>query len=159
VKFISDGMLGKLTRWLRILGQDVEYSIEMDDSELIVAAKTNRRILLTRDFELYQRTMARNVNVHYIKGRTEAEKIAELAKRYEFLLEIDMKKSRCPMCNTRIKPISKKELEENMEEKTFSFHDKFWTCPKCNKLYWQGSHWGGIKSTLEKAEKIKQSLT
>lgn len=54
LKFIADGMLGKLTRWLRMLGQDVEYSNNMEDSQLLTIAKEDDRTLLTRDFELYQ---------------------------------------------------------------------------------------------------------
>ena len=55
MKFLADAMLGKLTRWLRMLGQDVEYSTKLSDDELLASAKAEGRILLTRDFELYQR--------------------------------------------------------------------------------------------------------
>ena len=54
MKFVVDGMLGKLARWLRMMGHDVEYSNSMDDSELLTIARKEQRILLTRDFELYQ---------------------------------------------------------------------------------------------------------
>lgn len=52
MKFLADGMLGKLTRWLRMLGQDVRYSVQFDDSELLVLAKKEERVLLTKDLEL-----------------------------------------------------------------------------------------------------------
>lgn len=154
MKFIADGMLGKLTRWLRMLGQDVEYSSQMDDSELIEAAKKKHRILLTRDLELYQRATSKNVETHYVEGRTEAEKVAELAGRFKIPLKMNMKKSRCPACNTKIKPILKKHLAEKVEKNTFAFYDEFWTCPECGKIYWQGAHWGRIQATLEKAEEM-----
>jgi len=57
VKFLADGMLGKLTRWLRMLGQDVKYSVQLGDDELLAMAKKEHRVLLTRDFELYQRAI------------------------------------------------------------------------------------------------------
>jgi uncharacterized protein with PIN domain len=159
VKFIADGMLGKLTRWLRMLGQDVEYSNRMDDSELIAISKKEHRILLTRDLELYQRATGKGIEAFYVEGRTEPEKLAALAKRFEIPLKIDMKNSRCPRCNTKIKPMPKEEIADKVEKNTFTYYDEFWTCPKCGNIYWQGAHWGRIRATLEKAEEnVKKSL-
>ena len=154
MKFIADGMLGKLTRWLRMLGQDVQYSNKLDDAELIVMAKKERRILLTRDVELYQRAVARGIDAFYIEGQTEAAKLAELAKRFDVPLEIDLKRSRCPRCNTKIRPTPKEKLAGKVEKNTFIYYDEFWKCPKCGHIYWQGAHWGRIRATLEEAKKI-----
>jgi len=154
VKFIADGMLGKLTRWLRMLGQDVQYSNKLDDAELIVMAKKEHRILLTRDVKLYQRAVARGIDAFYIEGQTEAAKLAELAKRFDVPLEIDLKRSRCPRCNTKIRPTPKEKLAGKVEKNTFIYYDEFWKCPRCGHIYWQGAHWGRIRTTLEKAKKI-----
>ena len=158
MKFIADGMLGKLTRWLRMLGQDVQYSNKLDDAELIVMAKKERRILLTRDVELYQRAVARGVDAFYIEGRTEAAKLAELAKRFDVPLEIDLKRSRCPRCNTKIQPTPKEKLAGKVEKNTFIYYDEFWKCPKCGHIYWQGAHWGRIRATLEEAKKFREKF-
>jgi len=158
VKFIADGMLGKLTRWLRMLGQDVQYSNKLDDAELIVMAKKERRILLTRDVELYQRAVAKGVEAFYIEGQTEAVKLAELAKRFAIPLEIDLKRSRCPRCNTKIRPTPKEKLAGKVEKNTFIYYDEFWKCPKCGHIYWQGAHWGRIRATLEKAKKFREKF-
>ena len=158
MKFIADGMLGKLTRWLRMLGQDVQYSNKLDDAELIVMAKKERRILLTRDVELYQRAVAKGVEAFYIEGQTEAVKLAELAKRFAIPLEIDLKRSRCPRCNTKIRPTPKEKLAGKVEKNTFIYYDEFWKCPKCGHIYWQGAHWGRIRATLEKAKKFREKF-
>jgi len=154
VKFVADGMLGKLTRWLRMLGQDVEYSSQMGDDELLETSNKKRRVLLTRDLELYKRAAARNIETFYVEGGIEAEKVAEIAGRFKIPLKINMEKSRCPACNSRIKPIPKKDVAEKVEKNTFAFYNDFWTCPKCSKIYWQGAHWRNIQATLEKAEEI-----
>jgi uncharacterized protein with PIN domain len=158
VKFIADGMLGKLTRWLRMLGQDVKYSNQFEDEELIATANKEHRVLLTRDLELYQRARAKGIDAFYVEGRTEAEKLAELAKRFDFPLVIDLKCSRCPRCNTKIRPTPKEELAGKVEKNTFIYYDEFWKCPKCGHIYWQGAHWEGIHATLEKAKKLEKSL-
>jgi uncharacterized protein with PIN domain len=152
VRFIADGMLGKLARWLRMLGQDVEYFNQLEDSELMAKAKEEQRVLLTRDLELYQRATAKNIEAFYVEGKTEAQKLAELAKRFDIPLHIDLKLSRCPKCNTQIKPAPKEKLEGKVKEKTFRYYSHFWECPNCGSVYWQGAHWVKIRATLKEAE-------
>ena len=154
MKFIADGMLGKLTRWLRMLGQDVEYSNNAEDSKLLAVAKKENRILLTRDFELYQRALGKNVDAFYLEGSTGEEKLAELAKRYGIPLEIDMSISRCPKCNSLVKPVPQEKLAETIEKNTFEHYNEFWQCSKCGQIYWQGAHWTRIKKSLETAREI-----
>jgi uncharacterized protein with PIN domain len=157
VKFIADGMLGKLTRWLRMLGQDVEYSAQLQDDELVETAKNNHKILLTRDLELHKKGLSKGIESFYIEGNSGAEKLAKLAKRYGFCLEIDMERSRCPKCNTRILATSKEKIEGKIEKNTFNHYDEFWKCPNCDSVYWQGAHWKGILATLEEAKKMESS--
>jgi len=151
LKFIADGMLGKLTRWLRMLGHDVKYSNNFDDAQLIMIAKKERRTLLTRDLELYQQAIAKGVNAFYLEGKTEAEKLASLAQRFKIELDIDMTTSRCSKCNTKVRPISKEKVTNKVEESTFSYYNDFWECPKCEQIYWQGAHWARIRKTLKTA--------
>jgi uncharacterized protein with PIN domain len=152
LKFLADGMLGKLTRWLRMLGHNVKYSNKLDDAQLVTIAKKERRILLTRDLELYQQAIAKGVDAFYLEGKNEAERLAQLAKRFKIQLDIDMVTSRCPKCNTRVKPISKERVAVRVEDNTFSCYNEFWECPKCGQIYWQGAHWTRIRKTLETAK-------
>ena len=157
MKFIADGMLGKLTRWLRILGQDVMYSNQFEDAELIAMADKEHRILLTRDLELYQRALGKGIDAFYVEGRREAEKLAGLAERFDFALTIDLKRSRCPRCNAKILSTPKEKLTGKVEKNTFIYYEEFWKCPNCGHIYWQGAHWKGICTTLGEAKKIKGS--
>lgn len=151
LKFITDGMLGKLTRWLRMLGHDVKYSRSLNDEQLIEIAKRERRILLTRDLELYRQASVQGINAFFVERTTEAKKLANLAKRFNLKLEFDVTVSRCPKCNTRIKPIPKKRIIGRVPETTATYYDKFWQCPSCEQIYWQGAHWGRIQATLREA--------
>jgi len=154
LKFITDGMLGKLTRWLRMLGQDVEYSRSVDDRELIEMAKTEGRTLLTRDLKLYQQAMMQGVNAVLVEAATEAEKLADLARRFNFKLEIDVTVSRCPKCNTKIKPVPKDMVIDRVPKTTSSYYHEFWECPGCGQVYWRGAHWKRIEKTLREARKV-----
>lgn len=157
MKFITDGMLGKLTRWLRLLGYDVEYANDMEDKKLMALAKKEKRILLTRDLELFQQANARGVDAFLVEGRTEVERLACMAKKHDFHLEIDVTVSRCPKCNTKIRPVAKDTVAEKVEKATFTFYNEFWECSKCGQIYWQGAHWKKITKTLEEAKKILSS--
>ena len=154
MKFIVDGMLGKLTRWLRMLGHNVKYSNKLDDAQLIAIAKREKRVLLTRDLELYQQATAKGVQAFYVDGKTEAERLAQLAKKFGISLEIDMAVSRCPKCNAQVKPTSKENVKDKVEETTFAYYNEFWQCPKCGQVYWQGAHWKRIRKTLETAKEL-----
>lgn len=155
MKFLADGMLGKLTRWLRMLGQDVIYSVQFNDSELLEMAKKEDRVLLTKDFELYKRAIGRGMDAYYVEGKTESERLAEVAKRYNLQLTIDMDKSHCPVCNTKLKATPKEQLQGELEKNTFTYYDKFWKCPNCGQIYWQGAHWKQITKTLTEAKQKK----
>ncbi|MBS7621292.1 Mut7-C RNAse domain-containing protein [Candidatus Bathyarchaeota archaeon] len=157
MKFIVDGMLGKLTRWLRMLGYNVKYSNKLDDAQLIVIAKREKRILLTRDLELYQQATAKGVQAFYVDGKTEAEKLAQLANKFGISLDINMAASRCPKCNTQVKPTSKENVKDKVEETTYAYYKEFWQCPKCGQIYWQGAHWTRISKTLETAKELAKT--
>jgi uncharacterized protein with PIN domain len=135
-----------------MLGHNVKYSNKLEDKQLITIAKKERRVLLTRDLELYLQATAKGVEAFYLEGRTEAEKLAKLAQRFSIKLDIDMTTSRCPNCNTRVKSIPKEKVADKVEKSTFSYYNEFWECPKCEQIYWQGAHWTRIRKTLENAK-------
>jgi uncharacterized protein with PIN domain len=159
VKFVADGMLGKLARWLRMMGHDVKYSAASDDDALLVLAKKERRILLTKDLELYQRAVAKGVGAFYVEGKTEAERLAELAERFRIPLVINLEESRCPNCNTKLRSTPKEKIAGKVEKNTYLHYDEFWRCPRCGQVYWQGAHWDRIRITLQEAEEdLKRKL-
>ncbi len=143
-----------------MLGHATAYDVKLNDSELLEMAKKETRVLLTKDLELYQRAIARGIGAYFVEGKSESERLAELAKRYGLTLSIDMEKSNCPVCNTPLKPASKEQLLNELHKNTLTYYDKFWKCPNCGKVYWQGAHWKQINSKLTEAqaklEKLKE---
>ena len=147
-------MLGKLSRWLRMLGHDVNYFPIADDNKLVEMAKQEKRILLTRDRELVQRAKKLGVESVLVEATEEADKLASLAKRFGFKLEIDLRSSRCPKCNAKLEVVPKDEVVDEIPEATSRYYSEFWKCIGCGKVYWQGAHWNRIEKTLEKAQSI-----
>jgi len=153
---VADGMLGKLARWLRMLGYDVAYSNNYADGQLLEIAVAEDRVLLTHDLELYQHAAVKGICAHYLQGETGEQKLAELARRFSVKLQIDMSTSRCPKCNTPVSPTVRSKVAGRVEKSTFDNYEQFWECPKCGQIYWQGAHWTRIQKSLQLAERILQ---
>jgi uncharacterized protein with PIN domain len=147
-------MLGKLARWLRMLGQDTAYSITLNDKELLDNSQRENRILITSDYDLYQKSKKSKAKAFYIKGQKIEFLLSNLSKTFEFPLIINMETSRCPKCNILLKRIPKKEVVNKIKPNTLIQYNKFWLCSQCSSIYWQGSHWKKINSTLQKASKL-----
>jgi len=137
-----------------MLGYDVEYFNNLDDNKLMEIALEEKRVLLTRDIQLFRRASVSGIEAFLIGGRTEAEKLAELAHRFRIRLEVNAEDSRCPKCNTQINPLSKEEVKDRVPQSTIRYYDEFWGCPKCGNVYWQGSHWKKINRTLLEAKQL-----
>jgi uncharacterized protein len=148
-RFLLDGMLGSLSRWLRIGGYDTEYMKDTPDDALIEKAARDNRILLTRDEALVARAHKRGVETIYLKSEGDEEALAQLAA--ELNLTFDPTQARCPKCNHTVDKVEKREVEGKVPEGTYRVVDDYWLCPGCGGVYWRGSHWPRIVETLSHA--------
>ncbi len=139
-----------------MLGEDVVYSVKFSDAELLELSKKEERILLTRDLELYKRAINRGLEAFYVEERTESGLLAQVSQRYGIPLEIDMDRSHCPICNAPIQTTKKEDLQDKLEKNTYKHYDKFWQCPNCGQIYWQGAHWKQIQKTLTLAQNKRE---
>jgi len=140
-KFIADAMLGKLSRWLRILGYDTLYSKDFEDWQIIKIAKNDSRIILTMDRGLCYRAKKNDLECFYVNTELNIEEIlAMLAIKYKIDLTADPNYSRCTKCNGILK-----KVDENR-----------WKCTRCKKEYWKGMHWKSIQNIIIKAKSISE---
>jgi uncharacterized protein with PIN domain len=154
LKFVANGMMGKISRWLRILGHDVKYENDASDDELLRVAIEESRILLTRDSGLFHRTYAFNVKGVLVEEEKLEEKLANIAHRFKIKLEIDITNSRCPLCGSYLERVVKKQVTNKVPKKSLKRFNDFWLCTSCDKVYWQGTHWKNIIQTLNKAKRL-----
>jgi len=149
IKFLADRMLGKLVKWLRILGYDTTYPSFSDDLSLILIARQENRILLTRDTNLIKR---RNIcDFLFIKSDQWEEQLLEAIRGVKLKIDFGPKIfSRCSLCNTPTKNIDKKEVKTRVPPYVFLTQDKFVYCPSCKKYYWRGTHWQRMAKIIKK---------
>jgi uncharacterized protein with PIN domain len=141
LRFLADAMLGKLARWLRIIGHDTVYLPSLNDSELIALAQTEGRTILTRDVGLYQRATKASICCVLIKSLSIHGELLELS----VLLKGTSDESRCPICNS---PLQKLE-RSGIDDPSIPDISPIWSCRQCGKTYWHGTHWRRIAETLK----------
>ena len=150
-----DGMLGSLSRWLRMLGYEAEYPRDASDDELLELTASKKAILLTRDAELYRRAKARDLEAFFVEGDNEPERLAGTAARFGLRLQVDAIMSRCPACNSLLRKAETEEIRERVPLGTLAHYTEFWVCEGCGKVYWQGGHWKKINETLRRARELQ----
>jgi uncharacterized protein with PIN domain len=151
VKFLADRMLGTLTRRLRLMGYDTLSANSLfpgsrrEDTVLLEIARTQGRMLLTRDAELARRAGEQGV---LVRSEQVDEQVAQLLGLG--LVSLQLSFDRCSLCNTPLRPARRREIEgaeyapEAREGLSF-----FW-CPVCHRLYWMGSHTRRMREEMEK---------
>ncbi len=147
MKFIPTKELGRLAKWLRILGFDTLYFNQDNLSSLIIQALRDGRIILTRNQRLVRPSA---VKIVLVKAETIREQIAEILKALNIQAEPEMMFSRCILCNEELVGVEKETIKDKVPEYVFKTQEDFITCPKCKRIYWQGTHWGNVVDTLKK---------
>jgi len=151
MRFVTDVMLGRLSRWLRLLGFDTTSGLR-DDLRLLQTAAAEGRTLLTRDRALIEQAERMGITCIYISSSQLQDQIVEL---FESLgsssIDLDPAKSRCPMCNGELKAVPREQLPDQVPEKVLRYHSEFYVCAACGKIYWMGRHWENIEKKISDA--------
>ena len=134
-------------------GYDSEYRRDADDEALLEEAQKEERVLVTRDRELVLRANKRGVEAILVESEKDSMQLSEIARKMKLVLE--PKESRCPKCNGLLTRRNKSELKDKVPSASLEAFNEFWVCESCGSVYWKGSHWSQIRSTIENAGETK----
>jgi uncharacterized protein with PIN domain len=151
-ELLADAMLGKLARWLRLLGYDVRY-MQDDDAVIAHTARAEGRILLTRDHRLSER---RGLHTVFVQSDRLTDQLTQVVEAVGCLPSETPQ--RCMACNVALVAISVEVARSGVpayvvETVGSSSVRPFHQCPECGKIYWKGTHWQGIEDQLDEALK------
>ena len=136
VKFAADRMLGRLAKWLRIIGQDVIYGRHLTGYGLIRAARAEDRLILTRDRRLKQKQPPAFL---FIDSNHYREQLRQVIRACGLELGKNLL-TRCSECNTLLQSKAKETVEKLVPAYVFSTQEKFSWCPTCRRVYWPATH-------------------
>jgi uncharacterized protein with PIN domain len=133
--FAVDKMLGRLARWLRILGHDVAYGPHLSGRTLAECARREHRLLLTRDTRLVRDPdLPPHLFITSDHFREQLRQVAAAAPLGAGFLQ------RCLDCNCSLVDVAREAVQGSVPPYVFATQDRFERCPRCGRVYWQATH-------------------
>lgn len=145
-QFVVDSNLGRLTRYLRLLGFDCLYRNDYEDETVARIASEQQRVVLTRDRSLLRRKII--IYGYFVRADKPKIQTREVLKRFA-LYPLIKPLTRCTHCNGRLAETGKSCIEHRLEPLTKQYYEKFLICSECDRIYWQGSHSMRIEQLLD----------
>ena len=148
VRFVADGHVAALARYLRLLGFDTLCEPGWDDEVLATVSARDDRVLLTRDRGLLRRRVVEH-GVFVWDDEPETQ-LLEVVRRLG-LAERIRPFTRCMLCNGLLEDVDKRDVETALEPGTRQSVDHFRRCRDCRRVYWRGSHHPRLLALVERA--------
>ena len=143
-KFVADSMLLGLARWLRFLGfqtwnfqdiQDLKELLRKDPNIIyLTCSKTNIQQLNPTNYYLITEDMIER-------------QLHKIDDQFGIFQSINLL-SLCTICNSAVEEVDKKEAGKKVPSNVSTNFDKFWKCPDCQRIYWDGGHIRRLKNKL-----------
>jgi len=146
-RFVCDAMLGRLARWLRVIGCDTAYRADVADAEIARLAAAEQRVILTRDRRLPLEWKPRRCLM------VESESVADQLRQVVDAFELDWRSrtfTRCTRCNAVLHEASKPQVVGRVPVRVLLEQSRFACCPGCRRIYWSGSHARRMRRALER---------
>lgn len=137
IRFAAEKTLGKLAKWLRILGFDTLFEQDYFSGEFRDSAEKDR-ILLTRTRRVREQNSSRRLI--FVKSDNPFEQIREVIQALGIVLEDIRAFSRCLQCNVPTKPANKDSVRGKVPDYVWETQELFQVCSRCHKIYWPGTH-------------------
>jgi uncharacterized protein with PIN domain len=137
-KFILDVHLGKLVKYLRMLGFDALYRNDYNDREIIDIALAEERIILTHDIGLLKvKTVTHG---YWVRSQEPKIQVKEVLNHFDLYTSIHPF-NRCIKCNGILETVEKETIIQQLEPMTRKCFYSFYQCRQCKSIFWEGSHY------------------
>jgi uncharacterized protein with PIN domain len=146
---LADAMLGRLAKWLRLLGLDTLYAGRRSDHEIAAIARAEGRIVLTRDRELTRR---KGICCLYVDSQVLEDQLVQVlgALNGPVAAEGAPFSARCPRCNQPLAQVCREKARPHVPPYVWKTQSVFHHCAECGRFYWPGTHWEHIQETLDR---------
>ena len=149
-KFIVDTNVGRLARWLRMMGYDTLFINDIDDRQLVAIGLKEKRVVLTRDTQIMQRRVVTSgkLKALLVRGDDTKDQLRQVVKAMN--LDCEQRQfTLCLECNQPLVRRRKEEVKDLVPPYVFQTQSRYVECPSCHRIYWRGTHWQRMKRELE----------
>jgi len=150
-RFMVDHNVGKLVKWLRMMGYDTCFFDGDDDADLIAAALAEDRIVLTKDTQILKRWVITSGRLKAVL--IQSDEPEQQLRQVIGTLNLDCQFSPftlCLECNQSLVARGKQEVKERVPPYVFQTQNQYMECPACRRIYWRGTHWQTMVRGLKK---------
>jgi hypothetical protein len=149
-RFIADANVGKLARWLRLMGYDTEFFAAGDDAALVARALQEGRTILSRDTRIMQRRLVKSGRLRAVllkddRPENQVRQVVETLGLDSGFRPFTL----CLECNQPLAERSKAELAGLVPPYVYQTQEQFMQCPQCRRIYWRGTHWRAMVERLK----------
>ena len=148
LRFVVDVNVGRLAKWLRVMGYDTLFPEEADDNDLVRVALKEDRLIITRDTGIAKRRLATTgrMKVVLILHDDLASQLRQLIRALD--LDGSREFSRCIRCNEPLATLAKELAKGQVPPHVYDTQQRFMECPQCHRIYWRGTHWANMNQEL-----------
>ncbi|MFC1845935.1 Mut7-C RNAse domain-containing protein [Chloroflexota bacterium] len=158
-RFIVDINVGKLAKWLRIMGYNTLLFTDQDGGKMISIALNQHRVILTKDTQIMKRRLITSGKLEaiLIEGDDPKDQLRQVANVLN--LKYQSKPfSLCLECNQKLYKTDKDKVTNIVPPYVYKTQNDYMECPSCHRIYWQGTHWLAMKKELETIMVEKQNV-
>ncbi len=151
LKFIVDSNVGKLAKWLRIMGYDTLFFDGEDDWQMVKIALDEGRVILTRDTQIMKRGVVTSGRLKAILIQSDEPR--QQMRQVVEILNLDSQFrpfTICLECNQPLVERSKQQVQNRVPPYVFQTQNQYMECLACHRIYWRGTHWQAMTKGLEK---------
>ena len=145
--FAADRTLGKLAKWLRILGFDTIFESDISNKGFYDHLEPER-VLLTRTAKIRDRFAAKRLL--FIESDDVCEQLRQIIGELAIVRQDIRVFSMCLPCNSPIIEVNKQAVYGRVPDYIWQTHDEFSRCRQCERIYWSGSHVARSRAIIEK---------
>lgn len=141
-------MLGRLARWLRVLGWDTVYEPALSDRAQVELAAAEGRVLLTRDRHLLREL--RPARAIEVRSDVPLEQLRQVVEALSPAPPPELF-TRCLVCNTPLVDVPPSAYATLVPPASRGLPGPVRQCPTCERVYWPGSHARRMRRALAAA--------
>ncbi len=138
IRFALESSLGKLSKWLRILGFDSIYVPGIPDESFFSYVQEGR-IILTRTRKIRDQNPGHRLL--FIVYNDPRDQLKQVVSDLDLELSDTNPFSRCIRCNCSLSQISRDKVRSLVPDYVYETRFKFSQCPCCRGIYWPGTHY------------------